>query len=155
MNPIRRFGVAYILSTALNVVLLALALAVAGLYGQDLHRAHQAGKYQDSKWVYAVVVAGLSAVTAILLMIPFFLRFVATIAWSFILFVLWIALFGIFGKMYIHENADRNPDIIRLKRAVWVDLANAIGWLIAAVSGLVYWLLHRERRSRFTGRAKV
>ena len=133
--------------------------------------------------VFAVVVASLSAVTAVLFMIPFVLRFVATVAWSFVLFILWIAVFGVFARvglrlspspfdslrlpsspflsqlthlqMYLHENPNRNADIVRLKRAVWVDLANAIGWLLAALSGLVYWCLHRERRSRFTGRAKV
>ena len=51
MTIIRRFGAAYLLSLLANVVLLALALAVAGLYGQDLHRASVEGKYLDSKWV--------------------------------------------------------------------------------------------------------
>jgi hypothetical protein len=99
MNPLRRFGLAYCLSTALHIVLLALALAVAGLYGQDLRRAHRAGKYQDGKWVYAVVVAGLSALSALLLMVPALLRYMAAWMWSFVLFVLWIAVFGVFGRV--------------------------------------------------------
>jgi hypothetical protein len=51
--------------------------------------------------VYAVVVGSISAVTCVLYFIPFVLRvagFVVAI-WDFILFVLWIALFGVFGKV--------------------------------------------------------
>lgn len=88
-------------------------------------------------------------------MIPFVLRFVASIAWAFILFILWIAVFGVFARLYLHENANRNADIVRLRRAVWVDLANAIGWLVAALAALVYWFVHRQTASRFTGRARV
>jgi hypothetical protein len=48
-----------------------------------------------------VVVGSISAVTCVLYFIPFVLRvagFVVAI-WDFILFVLWIALFGVFGKV--------------------------------------------------------
>jgi hypothetical protein len=48
-----------------------------------------------------VVVGSISAVTCVLYFIPFILRiagFVVAI-WDFILFVLWIALFGVFGKV--------------------------------------------------------
>lgn len=37
------------------------ALTVAGLYGVDLHAAHQAHVYTDGRWVFAEVCAGLSA----------------------------------------------------------------------------------------------
>ncbi len=49
-----------------------LAITVAGLYGVDLHNAKNAGAYTDGKWVYAEVVAGLSAVTVLIYGIPFF-----------------------------------------------------------------------------------
>ena len=44
-----------------------LAITVAALYGIDLHRAREAGAYTDGKWVYAEVVAGLSAVTVLIM----------------------------------------------------------------------------------------
>jgi hypothetical protein len=59
--------------------------------------------------------------------------------------ILWFALFGIFGKIYI--NADHTPKqsgIIRMKNAVWVDLANALLWLRA-----------RKGKTTHTGRATV
>lgn len=49
-----------------------LAITVAGLYGVDLHRARQMDAYTDGKWVYAEVVAGLSAVTVLIYAVPFF-----------------------------------------------------------------------------------
>lgn len=49
-----------------------MAITVAGLYGVDLHAAHEAGQYTDGKWVYAEVVAGLAAVTCLLYAVPFF-----------------------------------------------------------------------------------
>ena len=48
-----------------------LALTVAGLYGVDLHAAHKAHVGADGKWVFAEIMAGLSAVTCIIYGIPF------------------------------------------------------------------------------------
>ncbi|CRK39914.1 hypothetical protein BN1723_018743, partial [Verticillium longisporum] len=60
-------------------------------------RAREADSYVDAKWVYAVVVGALSALTALLFMVPFILRFAFTFVWDFVLFVLWLVAFGIFG----------------------------------------------------------
>lgn len=132
----------------------------------------------DVQQIYAEVVGGLSALTAILLVIPYFLRFAVAWVWNLILFILWMALFGIFAKvlsppmhssafsncetdialrnqMYLNEKPEGNGDIQRMKNALWVVLANAILWLITTVAGFVYWWRHRDRVSRFTGRAKV
>jgi hypothetical protein len=57
--------------------------------------------------------------------------------------------------MFIREDAEGNGDIQRMKNAVWVDLANGLLWLIATVASFVYWWRHRERRTRFTGRATI
>ena len=42
------------------------------------------------------------------------------------LFILWIALFGLFGNMYIKEKAEGDSGVQRMKNAVWVDLVNAL-----------------------------
>lgn len=105
--------------------------------------------------IYAEVVGGLSALTALLYCIPYILRFAAIWVWNLVLFILWIVLFGIFGKMYINENPEGNHDIVRMRSAVWVVLANAILWLVSFIANLTYWWMHKERRSRFTSRAKV
>jgi len=49
--------------------------------------------------VYAEVVAGISALSALVFAIPFIMRTAFVWVWSVILFILWIALFGIFGKV--------------------------------------------------------
>lgn len=105
--------------------------------------------------VYAEVVGALSALTALLYSVPFILRFAVVPAWSFVLFILWTALFGLFGNMYINEDPEGNGDIKRMKNAVWVDLANMLLWFIHTAGAAAYWWFHRERHSRFTGRAKV
>jgi hypothetical protein len=58
-----------------------LALTVAGLYGVDLQRA----PYADGKWVYAEVVAGLSAVTIVVYAGLFFVRSEKLFPWDWVL----------------------------------------------------------------------
>ncbi|KAJ4321975.1 hypothetical protein N0V84_005022 [Fusarium piperis] len=154
---IKDLAVSYVLFSALHLCCFALALTTCGLYGTDLHRANQQHKYADSKWVYAVVVGSISAVTCVVYFVPFILRLAGVVVaiWDFILFVLWIALFGVFGKMYISEDAEGDSDVQRMKNAVWVDLASALLWFIATLAALGYWWKHRDTRSRFTGRAHV
>ncbi|KAK4102816.1 hypothetical protein N658DRAFT_514944 [Parathielavia hyrcaniae] len=145
----------YLLFTLLHLAQFVLAVTVCALYGIDLDRARKANAHADGRWVYAEVVGGLSALTSILYCVPFILRFALVWAWNLVLFILWIALFGVFGQMYINEDAHGNDDIQRMKNAVWVVLASAILWLVGVLAHFVYWWGHRERRSRFTSRARV
>jgi len=145
----------YLVFSVLHFFQFVLAIAVCGLYGTDLHSAASQGKSSDPKWVYAVVVGALSALTSVLYLIPSILRFAFVWVWNAVLFVLWIALFGIFASMYLHADAQGDAGVQRMKNAVWVDLAGALLWLLAATGAFVYWRGHRERHSRFTGRAKV
>ncbi|KAK3298131.1 uncharacterized protein B0H64DRAFT_65547 [Chaetomium fimeti] len=148
-------SLSYLLFLLLHFSQFVLAVTVCALYGIDLDRARKANVAADGKWIYAEVVGGLSALTAILYCVPFILRFAVVWVWNLILFILWIALFGIVGKMYIHEDPEGNGDLQRMKNAVWVVLASAILWLIGVLAHFIYWWGHRERRSRFTSRAKV
>jgi len=70
--------------TILRFFQFVLALTVAGLYGVDLHAAQKAHVGADGKWVFAEVVAGLSAVSCILYGIPF-LKSYWLWAWDFCL----------------------------------------------------------------------
>jgi len=145
----------YIAHTVFRFVQLIFALAVCGLYGADLHTAHKMGQYSDGKWVYAVVVGSFSAVSSVVYMIPFICRIPLLFIWDTILFILWIALFGVFGNMYIHANPEGDSGIQRMKNAVWVDLINALLWLASAVGMLAFFVKGMSPRSRFTGRAAV
>lgn len=46
-----RFGLQNILNLVLRVLQIVFALAVVGLYAQDLNKAKKVGKYSDSQWV--------------------------------------------------------------------------------------------------------
>lgn len=148
-------GIGYIAHTVFRFLQMVMAWAVVGLYGTDINKANREHKYSDGKWVYAVVTGCLSAITCILYMIPFMSRIPFAFLWDTILFILWIALFGLFGSMYIKENAEGDAGVKRMKNAVWVDLVNALLWLISAVGMAMYWIKHRNNRTRFTGRATV
>jgi hypothetical protein len=141
-----------------------LAIAVIGLYAQDLARAHKAGVYTDKNWVYAVVVSSLSTFVALLYFIPAVTRtfFHTFLLWpaDAALCILWIALFGDFGAKYIHTDPQNvghgdGPGIQRMKNAVWVDLTCMLLWFITAVWGASAWCLTRRRRTVHTGRADM
>ncbi len=59
-----------ILNWVLRFFQFVLAITVCGLYGVDLNAAHKEDKYVDSKWAYAVAVGALSAVTALVYVVP-------------------------------------------------------------------------------------
>jgi len=145
----------YILHSVFRLIQIVMALTVCGLYGVDLHKANKEHKYSDGKWVFAEVVASLSAFFALLYLIPFTSRIPFAFVIDTILFILWISLFGLFGNMYIKEHAEGDSGVQRMKNAVWVDLVNALLWLISAVGMVMFWFKHRNNRSRWTGRAQV
>ncbi|KAI9684110.1 MAG: hypothetical protein M1829_003380 [Trizodia sp. TS-e1964] len=143
-----------IVEWALRVLQFVMALAVCGLYGTDLNNAKMNNKYADPKWVYAVVIAGFSAITCVVYAVPF-IKSHLFFAWDAILFILWVAVFGIFGKMYIHEDPEGDSGIQRMKNAVWVDLVNMLLWLITACLSAALFFKYRHTRSLHTGRANV
>ncbi|TVY38431.1 hypothetical protein LOCC1_G006927 [Lachnellula occidentalis] len=145
----------YIAHSVFRFVQLVLALTVCGLYGVDLQAADKHHKYSDGKWVYAEITASLSAFTALLYLLPFISHIGLLFIWDTILFILWIALFGLFGNLYIHEHAEGDGGVQRMKNAVWVDLVNALLWLFSAVGMAVFWARSRGARTRWTGRADV
>ncbi|OTA55093.1 hypothetical protein K449DRAFT_388376 [Hypoxylon sp. EC38] len=111
-----------------------LAIIVCGLYGRRVDHDHRAGNPQSAAWVYALIVAGFSAVTCLLYSIPNpFSRIQShrLFAWDLILFVLWIALFGTFAVIFLKRDDDEyeGTSVTLMKGAVWVDLVNAIFWL--------------------------
>jgi hypothetical protein len=49
----------------LRLLQFALALTVAGMYGVDLNNARLNGDVMDPRWIFAVVVAGIAALTCL------------------------------------------------------------------------------------------
>ncbi|KAI1397973.1 hypothetical protein F4819DRAFT_499095 [Hypoxylon fuscum] len=111
-----------------------LAIIVCGLYGNRVDRDRKEGNAQSSAWVYAVIVAGLTCITCLLYSIPnpcSKMQSHRLFAWDLILFVLWIAVFGVFARTFLHNELDEfeGCSVALMKCAVWVDLVNAILWL--------------------------
>lgn len=157
--------------SALRFFQFAFGLAVIGLYGQDVQHDHDAKNTWHAKWVFALIVGFLATTTATIHMIvPFCMRRVnykpspalrlPQFAWEFVLCVLWLTLFGIFGRMYIGvypstSDSKRDSDsstsdlgdaskINRMRHAVWVDLVNLAFWFITASWVLLRWLKARR-----------
>lgn len=144
-----------ILRLVLRFFQFVLALTVCGLYGVDLHAAHEKHGYTDGKWVFAEVVGALSAFTVLIYGLPFFKSYWA-FAWDWVLFILWTALFGLFGRIFIPAKpTPKQGGQIRMKHAVWVDLTCMLLWLITAIYSTIIFFRARGGRSMHTGRAKV
>jgi H+/Cl- antiporter ClcA len=76
-------------------------------------------------------------------------------AWDITLFVLWCAVFGLFGSMYIHENAEMDSGVQRMKNAVWIDLICLLLWFITSIMGAIGFVRGRNNRTLHTGRAVI
>ncbi|KAL4920857.1 hypothetical protein BDW62DRAFT_175425 [Aspergillus aurantiobrunneus] len=145
-------------STALAILQFAFGLAVIGLYSQDINSARNNGDSAPSRWVYAVVTAFLSTVTATVYLVlgwwwkkrskPAFSArgglFLPLFVWEGVLVILWLVVFGIFGEMYIgvyHVGGQEGGDakVTRMRRAVWIDLACLVFWVVSAAWRGVRW----------------
>ncbi|KAL4877499.1 hypothetical protein BJY04DRAFT_222057 [Aspergillus karnatakaensis] len=159
-----------LLALILAVCQFAFGLAVIGLYSQDISAARDRGDSAPSQWVYAVVTAFLSTVTATLYLVlgwwwtkrgkagfaarPAF--HLPLFGWEGVLVILWLVVFGIFGEMYIgvyhvggKEGGESN--VTRMRRAVWVDLVCLVMWAGSAGWRGVRWWKARGQEFRAEG----
>ncbi|KAH9892251.1 hypothetical protein F4778DRAFT_784617 [Xylariomycetidae sp. FL2044] len=130
------------------------AIVVIGLYGHRVDNDRKAGNPQSAAWVYAVLVAGLSCITCLIYSIPLGLIKVQRLfAWDLILFVLWLAVFGTFAALFLHREGDeyQGTSVSTMRHAVWVDLVNAIFWILTGVWGFVRTFIVKTVRGRLDG----
>ncbi|KAI0864308.1 hypothetical protein F4860DRAFT_465816 [Xylaria cubensis] len=130
---------------------LIFALVVVGLYGSRVSSDHSNGRSQAVQWVYALIVATLSAITAVVFAIPQpFVKTARLFAWDFVLFVLWIAAFGTFAIIFLRMPDDdahkwyENTRVSVMRHAVWIDLVNAIFWLLTGGYGCFRTFVSRK-----------
>ena len=140
-----------ILRILLRFFQFVMGLVVIGMYAVDLDTARKQHKYLDSKWIWAVVCGVLGAVTSLIFMFPFKVWFFFAV--DAFVFLCYLIAFGIFGNMFISEDAEGNKGIIRMKNGVWVLLTNMLLWLVTAVVGAVLFWRARKARTTHTGRA--
>ncbi|POS75271.1 hypothetical protein DHEL01_v206328 [Diaporthe helianthi] len=129
-----------------------LGLVIVGLYGHRVQKQRHAAQENDDahvspEWVFGLIVAGLSSITAVVFAIaaPFGAvsnrcKTARLFSWDLSLFLLWIVVFGILGAIFLHRDNDdsyKGSSTIVEKGAVWVDLVNAILWLVSGTYGFV------------------
>ena len=142
-----------ILRIALRALQLVMALTICGMYGHDLNNARKAHDAADPRWTFAVVIAGLSSITAIAFSLPL-LKAWMFFGWDAFLFLMWTVIFGIFGKLFMKVDAKGDKGITRMKHAVWVDLVNMLLWFISGAYGLYIFLKARKEKA-YGARAEV
>ncbi|KAF4981334.1 hypothetical protein FDECE_17704 [Fusarium decemcellulare] len=67
-----------------------------------------------------------------------------------VMFILWLALFGVFASRYLEEEkpedkADFVSSQSRMKAAVWVDLMGMLFWLATTVQGTLRCCARRKK----------
>ncbi|KAM0276277.1 hypothetical protein ACHAQH_006907 [Verticillium albo-atrum] len=128
------------------------ALIACGFYGNrvDADRKDDGGGFSP-EWMFAVIVGGLSAVTAVAFLVAAPLSAIPVVgsrikmfktyrafAWDGTLFIAWIVVFGIMAGIFLGRDSDdpyKGSSTGAMKTAVWVDLVNAIFWLVSAGYG--------------------
>lgn len=146
---------------------LVFALIVCGFYGNRVDADRKGDDGYSPEWIFALVVAGTSAVTAVLFaaatplgalpVIGARLKLFKTyraFAWDLGLFVIWIAVFGLFAGIFLKreggdEDRYKGARTGAMKIAVWLDLVNAILWLVSGCYGCLKTCLG-ERADRLT-----
>ncbi|KAI1432669.1 hypothetical protein GGR50DRAFT_688782 [Xylaria sp. CBS 124048] len=145
----------YIYETYLRLlgrfIQLIFALTVLALYGSRVHSDHKAGNPQAFQWVYAVFLASLSSLTAILFAIPQpFIKTARLFIWDCVLGILWISIFGIFAVIFLRIPRDdehtwyHTTRVSTMRHAVWVDLVNAVLWLATSGYGCFRTFVSRK-----------
>ncbi|KAI5460222.1 hypothetical protein BGZ63DRAFT_415572 [Mariannaea sp. PMI_226] len=127
------------------------AVIASGFYGHCIDVEHKTSAHISTLWIFAVVLAGASAITAVLFValtplgaIPFIgsrLRLIKTyraFAWDLALCISWFVALGVFGGIFLkrpsgetYKSGKTGP----MKIAVWVDLVNALLWMASGVYG--------------------
>lgn len=125
---------------ALHTLQFTLAIIIAVLYGIDLSHSTKTSTPAGSEWIYAEVVAALSAITCIVHCFAT-VTWVGWCTWDFVLFVLWMAQTGLFGNIYVKEDVqeeyrDATGSLGRMRAGIWVGLVCMVLWLGTFVLGV-------------------
>lgn len=142
-----------VLHLLLRLFQLIMALVVIGLYASDLHSASKGGHDLHPAWIYAVFCGSISALLALVWMIPAFKSWVFFYTDS-LVFFFWVVCFGIFGKKFLNRDV-KGKDENEMQRAAWIDMVNMLLWFISAAWGaFVFWKFRKERTPH-TGRGEM
>ncbi|ERS95927.1 uncharacterized protein SPSK_00910 [Sporothrix schenckii 1099-18] len=139
-------------SMILRLAELAFAAIVAGLTGVYLHAVRGSSTWDQSRFIYTEVVAGLAILLAIVWLFPFSGSF---IHWptDLLISILWFVAFGLIvnwlhgscGNIFNWTGITINSgnSCPEWKANIAFSFLSAICWLVSALLG-IYWV-HRHR----------
>lgn len=138
---------------AIRILQVIVAITTAGLYGSDLARASRLHERASASFIYAEVVAVLSVLTCAL-HCAVTLRRIFWAPWDFVMCVLWAALFGVVGTIYLGSAADDQAPVedcvastgslSRMRAAVWIDMIGMLLWGSTFMQAAI-WCCSRRR----------
>ena len=127
-----------------------LGLTVAGIYGNVLNNELKRHESPNPAFTFAVVVAGLSCISALLFNIPR-IKSHYVFAWDWLLTIFWLAIFGKYAQVFLGRDPN-NPkqkyegtDTQQMKNVVWIDLINMFLWLATASYGTFTFIRRRKQ----------
>jgi len=141
-------------SMILRLAELVFAAIVAGLTGAYLHSVQDSSAWDNGRFIYTEVVAGLSILLALVWLLPFSGSFVHYPA-DFIISIMWFVSFGLLvnwlnggcGNIFNWDGIGfrGTGSCSAWKANLAFTFLSAICWLVSAIVG-IYWV-HRHRRA--------
>jgi hypothetical protein len=132
------------------------AIIAIGIYGSSLHQRSQASNPITNE-IYALVV-GLLSVFTLGVHCLFTIKRVPFVLWDFVVCVLWAALAGVYGTIYLAggdlAQEDRVKSLDAMKAGVAFDLLSMVFWLLSSLQGCV-WCCRARRFTRKTDVAEM
>ena len=136
----------------LRFMQLCLAGTAVGLYGLDLRSSAHAKVEANPWWIYAIAVASTSVFTV--LIYSTLVRTRTFWFWDWLLFMMWVVVFGRFATLSlrywaptvdkISSEIPKWSDPLRMYIVVWLDLANMCLWLVTGSCETLMCILRGE-----------
>lgn len=143
---------------ALRTLQFSISVILLGIYGSDLSHFPSPSIPASpgrTDWIFALVVNLLSAITCILHCFLTIKR-MGWIFWDLVLCVLYAALAGTFGTIYLgavgSDNRDATQSITAMKAGVAFALIGMALWLLTWIQGIT-WCCSARRITRRTDQA--
>ncbi|KAK3686079.1 integral membrane protein [Podospora appendiculata] len=148
-----------ILSLLLRLGELAFAVIVAALTGKYLHAVKGSSSWDQGRFIYTEVVAGLSIVLSIIWLFPFSGSFIHYPA-DFVISVMWFVSFGLLvswlddscGNVFNWDNIALNSGTntcAEWKADIAFTFLSAIFWLVSTLLG-IYWVHKHTQQATVT-----
>lgn len=126
---------------------LLFGIIIVGIYGVRVSAGQKNAENASPAWWFGMIVAIIASISALVLAFTAPLgaisrKFKAHLlfGWDLSLCLLWIIVFGIFMRIFHNRSSEdsyKGSSTSLEKSAAWLDLVNALFWLISGVYGAI------------------